>query len=117
MASGREAGRAGAGRGAEFLVLISVILYFSRNMTKQSQIMKSATFLLSTAGFQGANFAPTVTALIELHVCGWGLAPRVIDCYVVHRLEGPEALYYSGSVTAQSQMVEERLCRTSSCHF
>lgn len=108
---------AGAGHGAELLMLISVILRFSRNMTKQSQIMKSATFLLFTAGFQGANFAPTVTALIELHVCGWGLTPRVIDWYVVHRLEGPEALYYSGSVTAQSQMVEERLCRTSSCHF
>lgn len=30
---------------------------------------------------------------------------RVIDWYVVHRLEGPEALYYSGSVTAHSQMV------------
>lgn len=71
--------------------------------------MKSATFLLFTAGFQGANFAPTVMVLIELHVCGWGLTPRVIDWYVVHRLEGPEALYYSGSVTAQSQMVEERL--------
>lgn len=86
-------------------------------MTKQSWIMKSTTFLLFTAGFQGANFAPTVTALIELHVCGWGVTPPVIDWYVVHRLEGPEGLRYSGSVTAQSQMVEERLCRTSSCHF
>lgn len=32
------------------------------------------------------------------------MTARVIDWYVVHRLEGPEALYYSGSVTAHSQM-------------
>lgn len=68
----QEAGRSGSvGHGAELLMRISVILRFSRNMTKQSQIMKSATFLLFTAGFQGANFAPTDMVLIELHVCGW----------------------------------------------
>lgn len=73
-------------------------------MTKQSQIMKSATFLLFAADFQGANFAPTVTALIELHVCGWEHGCRAIDWHVVHRLDGPEALYYSGSVAAHSRM-------------
>lgn len=73
-------------------------------MTKQSQIMKSVAFLLFAAGFQGANFAPTVTALIELHVCGWEHGCRAIDWHVVHRLDGPEALYYSGSVAAHSRM-------------
>lgn len=60
------------GRGAELLMFISVILWFSRNMTKQSQIMKSPTFSAVHSRLSGANSVPTFTVLIELHVYGWG---------------------------------------------
>lgn len=60
------------GCGSELLIFISVILWFSRNMTKQSQIMKSPTFSAVHSRLSGANSAPTFTALIELYICGWG---------------------------------------------
>lgn len=53
-------------------MFISVILWFSRNMTKQSQIMKSPTFSAVHSRLSGANSVPTFTVLIELHVYGWG---------------------------------------------
>lgn len=48
---------------------------------------------------------------------GGSMAARAIDWHVVHRLEGPEALYYSGSVAAHSRMGRGRTLQTSSCHF
>lgn len=87
-------------------------------MTKQSQIMKSATFLLFAAGFQGANFAPTVTVLIELHVCGW---EHDCPCYrlacstQIRGTWGSLLQWVSGSSWPDGK--RGGLCRTLSCHF
>lgn len=89
-------------------MFISVILWFNRNMTKQSQIMKSPTLSAVHSRLAGANSAPTFTVLIELHISGWGCdSPCVIDHCVEHRLEWPEDFPFSRSVTVHGQPVEE----------
>lgn len=64
-----------AGRGAGTSMFISVILWFSRNVTAQPQIMKSPTFSAAPSGLPGRDPAPTITTPIELRVHGTGADP------------------------------------------
>lgn len=61
-----------AGRSAGTLTFISVILWFSRNVTAQPQIMKSPTFSAAPSRLPGCDPAPTITTPIELRVHGRG---------------------------------------------